>query len=161
MVCAQVMGNHVTITVSGSNGHFELNVFKPVMIYNLLQSVQLISDACTSFTNNCLVGIKPDQTRIKELLENSLMLVTALNPHIGYDKAAEVAKKAHKEGITLKAAALFARLAKKASCRARTPLRLFLSRFRAPPIQFIFVDATSNLGRHGLTLQIIQKNIDV
>lgn len=106
MVCAQVMGNHVTITVSGSNGHFELNVFKPVMIYNLIQSVQLISDACTSFTNNCLVGIKPDQKRIKELLENSLMLVTALNPHIGYDKAAEVAKKAHKEGITLKAAAL-------------------------------------------------------
>ena len=106
MVCAQVMGNHVAITVSGSNGHFELNVFKPVMIYNLLQSIRLVADAATSFTDNCVAGIEANRARIRELLENSLMLVTALNPHIGYDNAAKVAKKAHAEGTTLKQAAL-------------------------------------------------------
>ena len=106
MVCAQVMGNHVAITVAGSNGHFELNVFKPVMIYNLLQSIRLIGDACESFTDNCVVGIEANRERIEKLRDESLMLVTALNPHIGYDKAAQIAKKAHKEGTTLLAAAL-------------------------------------------------------
>ena len=106
MVATQVMGNHVTVTVAGSQGHFELNVFKPVMIYDLLQSGRLIADACVSFTDNCVVGIEPNRARIKQLLEGSLMLVTALNPHIGYDKAAEIAKKAYKEGMTLKEAAL-------------------------------------------------------
>ncbi|HZH27512.1 MAG TPA: class II fumarate hydratase [Azospirillaceae bacterium] len=106
MVCAHVMGNHVAITVAGSNGHFELNVFKPVMIYNLLQSVKLLADACMSFTDNCVVGIEPNRERINQLLFGSLMLVTALNPHIGYDNAAKIAKKAHAEGTTLKEAAL-------------------------------------------------------
>jgi fumarate hydratase class II len=106
MVCAQVMGNHVAVTVSGSNGHFELNVFKPVMIYNLLQSIRLIADGARSFTDNCVVGIEPNQARIDQLLHESLMLVTALNPHIGYDNAAKVAKTAHAEGTTLKEAAL-------------------------------------------------------
>ena len=91
-VCAQVMGNHVTITVAGSQGHFELNVFKPVMIYNLLQSIRLLADACVSFQDNCVAGIKPNRARIKELMNNSLMLVTALAPHIGYDNAAKIAK---------------------------------------------------------------------
>jgi fumarate hydratase class II len=104
MVATQVMGNHVTVTVAGSQGHFELNVFKPVMIYDLLQSGRLIADACVSFTDNCVVGIEPNRARIKQLLEGSLMLVTALNPHIGYDKAAKVAKKAHAEGTSLKEA---------------------------------------------------------
>ncbi len=106
MVCAQVMGNHVAVTVAGSNGHFELNVFKPVMIYNLLQSIKLIADGSRSFTDNCVVGIEPNMARIEQLLHESLMLVTALNPHIGYDNAAKVAKKAHMEGTTLKEAAL-------------------------------------------------------
>jgi fumarate hydratase, class II len=106
MVCAQVMGNDVAINIGGSNGHFELNVFKPVMIYNFLESARLIGDACRSFNENCAVGIEPNNERIKENLNNSLMLVTALNTHIGYEKAAEIAKKAHKEGTTLKAAAL-------------------------------------------------------
>ena len=106
MVATQVMGNHVTVTVAGSQGHFELNVFKPVMIYDLLQSGRLIADACMSFTDNCVVGIEPNRARIKQLLEGSLMLVTALNPHIGYDKAAKVAKKAHAEGTSLKEAAI-------------------------------------------------------
>jgi fumarate hydratase class II len=106
MVCAQVMGNHTTITIAGSQGHFELNVFKPVIIYNLLQSIRLIADACTSFTNHCAVGIVANVARIEQLRDESLMLVTALNPHIGYDNAAKIAKKAHKEGTTLKAAAL-------------------------------------------------------
>ena len=106
MVATQVMGNHVTVTVAGSQGHFELNVFKPVMIYDLLQSGRLIADACVSFTDNCVVGIEPNRARIKQLLEGSLMLVTALNPHIGYDKAAKVAKKAHAEGTSLKEAAI-------------------------------------------------------
>ena len=98
MVAAQVMGNHVTITVAGSQGHFELNVFKPVIIYNLLQSLRLIADAAVSFADNCVAGIAADRARIDELLHRSLMLVTALSPHIGYDKAAEIAKKAHEGG---------------------------------------------------------------
>jgi fumarate hydratase, class II len=106
MVATQVMGNHVTITIAGSQGHFELNVFKPVMIYNLLQSIRLLADAAVSFADNCVVGIKPNRARIEELLGNSLMLVTALNPHIGYDNAAKIAKKAHREGTSLKQAAL-------------------------------------------------------
>ncbi|HEY1383660.1 MAG TPA: class II fumarate hydratase [Dongiaceae bacterium] len=106
MVCAQVMGNNVTVTVAGSNGHLELNVFKPVIIYNVLQSGRLIADACRSFTDNCVAGITANLPRIKQSLEQSLMLVTALNTHIGYDNAAKVAKKAHKEGKSLKQAAL-------------------------------------------------------
>ena len=106
MVASQVMGNHVTVTVAGSNGHFELNVFKPVMIYNLLQSVRLIADGARSFADNCVAGIEPNRERIDQLLNESLMLVTALNPHIGYDNAAKVAKKAHAEGTTLRAAAV-------------------------------------------------------
>jgi len=106
MVCAQVMGNDVAINIGGSNGHYELNVFKPMMIYNFLESARLLGDACSSFNENCAVGIEPNKERIKENLNNSLMLVTALNTHIGYEKAAEIAKKAHKEGSTLKAAAL-------------------------------------------------------
>lgn len=102
MICAQVMGNHVTATVAGSNGHFELNVFKPVMIYSLLQSVQLISDGAVSFTDNCVVGIEPNTDEIERLMGRSLMLVTALAPTIGYDNAAKVAKTAHKNGTTLK-----------------------------------------------------------
>ena len=106
MVCAQVIGNHTTVTVAGSSGHFELNVFKPVMINSLLQSVRLIGDAAVSFEKNCLLGLQPNRTRINQLLHESLMLVTALNPYIGYDKAAAAAKKAHKEGTTLKEAAI-------------------------------------------------------
>ena len=106
MVAAQVMGNQVAISVGGSNGHFELNVFKPLMISNFLQSARLIGDASVSFADHCVAGIEPNHKRISQLLGDSLMLVTALNPHIGYDKAAQTAKKAHKEGTTLKAAAL-------------------------------------------------------
>ncbi len=106
MVCAQVIGNHMTVTVAGSNGHFELNVFKPVMIYNVLQSIRLLADAARSFTEHCVDGIEANHARIKELMENSLMLVTALNTHIGYDNAAKIAKKAHAENTTLKEAAL-------------------------------------------------------
>ena len=106
MVCAQIMGNHVTVTVAGSNGHYELNVFKPVMIFNLLQSIRLLADAARSFADNCVVGIEANRERIDALLHESLMLVTALNPHIGYDNAAKVAKKAHADGSTLKAAAM-------------------------------------------------------
>lgn len=106
MVCAQVMGNNTTVSIAGSNGHFELNVFKPVMIYNLLQSVQLLADASRAFTDKCVVGIEANIERISKLMSESLMLVTALNPHIGYDNATKIAKKAHKEGTTLKAAAL-------------------------------------------------------
>ena len=106
MVCAQVMGNNVTVTISGATGHFELNVFKPVIIYNLLQSIRLLADACRSFTDNCVVGIEARTDRIEQLLHESLMLVTALNPHIGYDNAAKVAKKAHAENTTLKQAAI-------------------------------------------------------
>ena len=106
MVCAQVMGNHVAVSVAGSHGHLELNVFKPVIIYNVLQSIRLIGDAAHAFTDNCVVGIAANTARITQLLNESLMLVTALNPHIGYDNAAKIAKKAHAEGTTLKAAAL-------------------------------------------------------
>jgi fumarate hydratase class II len=106
MVCAQVMGNHVTVTIGGSNGHFELNVFKPVIIFNVLQSIRLLADGAVSFTDNCVVGIAANKDRINKLMHESLMLVTALNPHIGYDNAAKIAKKAHKEGTSLKAAGI-------------------------------------------------------
>ncbi len=106
MVCAQVFGNHVTITFAGASGHFELNVFKPVLIFNLLQSIRLLADAADSFRENCVQGIEANRQRIAELLERSLMLVTALNPHIGYDAAAKIAKKAHAEDLTLKQAAM-------------------------------------------------------
>jgi fumarate hydratase, class II len=102
MVCAQVMGNDVAITVGGTQGHYELNVFKPMMAYNFLQSAQLLGDACVSFNDNCAVGIEPNYERISELVNNSLMLVTALNTKIGYYKAAEIAQTAHKNGTTLK-----------------------------------------------------------
>jgi len=106
MVCAQVMGNDVTINVGGSNGHFELNVFKPVIIYNFLQSARLLADAALSFANNCVDGIEPNCETIEQHLQQSLMLVTALNPHIGYEQAARIAKKAHQENKTLKQAAI-------------------------------------------------------
>jgi fumarate hydratase class II len=106
MISAQVMGNHTTISIAGSNGHFELNVFKPVMIYNLLQSIRLLSDGCQSFTARCIEGITANEERIAKLRDESLMLVTALNPHIGYDNATKIAKKAHKDGSTLLEAAL-------------------------------------------------------
>jgi fumarate hydratase, class II len=106
MVCAQVIGNDAAITVGGMHGHFELNVFKPVMIYNLLMAARLIGDACVSFDENCAVGIEPNHARIQQNLENSLMLVTALNTHIGYENAAKIAKKAHKENTTLRQAAI-------------------------------------------------------
>ena len=106
MVCAQVMGNHVAVTIAGSNGHFELNVFKPVIIYNVLQSIRLLADSANSFATRCVHGIEADETRIRQLMENSLMLVTALNPHIGYDNAAKIAKKAHAEGTSLKEAGI-------------------------------------------------------
>ena len=106
MVATQVMGNDVTISIAGSNGHYELNVFKPVMAANFLQSARLIGDACVSFTDNCASGIEPNYEGIKKHLENSLMLVTALNPHIGYENAAKIAKKALKENKSLREAAL-------------------------------------------------------
>ena len=102
MVCAQVIGNDVTINVGGMQGQFELNVFKPVMAANILQSAQLLGDACASFDEHCAAGIEPNKPRIQELLNNSLMLVTALNTKIGYYKAAEIANTAHKNGTTLK-----------------------------------------------------------
>ncbi len=106
MVCSQVIGNDVSINVGGMQGHFELNVFKPMMIYNFLESAQLLGDACVSFTENCAVGIMPNKEVIKKNLENSLMLVTALNTKIGYENAAKIAKKAHMEGSTLREAAI-------------------------------------------------------
>jgi fumarate hydratase class II len=106
MVCAQVIGNDAAITVGGMQGHFQLNVFKPVMIYNLLQAARLLGDACVSFNDNCAVGMEANEPIIKKNLDNSLMLVTALNTHIGYEKAAQIAKKAHKEGSTLREATL-------------------------------------------------------
>ena len=106
MVCAQVIGNDVATTVGGMNGHFELNVYKPLMAYNILNSSRLIADACNSFNNNCAKGIEPNKKVIENHLNNSLMLVTALNNHIGYDNAAKIAKKAHKEGTSLKEAAI-------------------------------------------------------
>ena len=102
MVCAQVVGNDSAVTVGGLNGHFELNVFKPVIIFNILNSIRLLSDACDSFVENCVDGIVANTKQIQKHLDNSLMLVTALNPHIGYDKAAKIAKTAHKNGTTLK-----------------------------------------------------------
>ena len=106
MVAAQVIGNDTVINVGGSSGNFELNVFKPVMIYNLLQSIRLLADSCRSFNDHCVVGIDPDRANIEKHLNGSLMLVTALNPHIGYDNAAKVAKKAYQDNITLKEAAV-------------------------------------------------------
>ena len=106
MVCAQVMGNHATVSFAGSQGHFELNAFKPVILYNVLQSIQLLADASRSFTLRCLEGIEPNRERIAEFVERSLMLVTALAPKIGYDKAAEIAKAAFRNGTTLKEEAL-------------------------------------------------------
>ncbi len=106
MVASQVMGNDVAINFGGALGNFELNVMKPLVIHNFLKSVQLIADACVSFTDNCAIGIEPDREKIGELLSRSLMLVTALNPHIGYDNAAKIAKNAHRKGITLRESAL-------------------------------------------------------
>ena len=106
MACAQVLGNDVAINVGGSSGNFELNVFRPMVAHNFLQSVRLLADGMRSFNDHCAVGIEPNRERIDELVERSLMLVTALNPHIGYDKAATIAKKAHQEGSTLRAAAI-------------------------------------------------------
>ncbi len=117
MIAAQVMGNHTTISIAGSNGHFELNTFKPVMIYNLLQSIRLLSDGCLSFTNRCVVGITANEERIEKLRDESLMLVTALNSHIGYDNAAKIAKKAHEENSTLLEAAIALELVTKEEFR--------------------------------------------
>lgn len=106
MVAAQVMGNHVAVTIGGSNGHFELNVFKPMMVANVLRSIRLLGDSSKAFTTNCVEGIVANKERIDKLLHESLMLVTALNPHIGYDKAALIAKTAHKNNSTLKETAI-------------------------------------------------------
>jgi fumarate hydratase class II len=106
MVCAQVLGNDVAVNIGGISGHFQLNVFKPLMISNVLLSARLLGDACVSFNDNCAIGIEPNMAAINKNLENSLMLVTSLNPHIGYDNAAKIAKKAHKEHKTLREATL-------------------------------------------------------
>jgi len=106
MVCAQVIGNDVAVSVAGTQGHYELNVFKPIMANNVLQSARLLGDACVSFNDHCAEGIEPNHTKIKELLNNSLMLVTALNTKIGYYKAAAIANTAHKNGTTLKEEAI-------------------------------------------------------
>ncbi|MFQ5793004.1 MAG: lyase family protein, partial [Acidobacteriota bacterium] len=106
MLCAQVFSNDLAINIGGASGNFELNVFMPLIIYNFLQSARLIADGCDSFREKCVVGIEPNRERIARNLENSLMLVTALNPHIGYDNAAKIAKKAHQDGTTLREAAL-------------------------------------------------------
>jgi fumarate hydratase class II len=106
MVCAQVIGNDVAVSIGGATGHFELNVFKPLIAANVLQSARLIGDACVSFNDKCAEGIEPNLPMLKQHLENSLMLVTALNPHIGYENAAKIAKTAHKEGKTLREAAI-------------------------------------------------------
>ena len=106
MVCAQVMGNNVAVSIGGSNGHFELNVFKPLIIRNVLHSVALLADSCESFNINCVKGIVANREAINKIMNNSLMLVTSLNPHIGYDKAAKIAKNAHKKGTTLKESCL-------------------------------------------------------
>jgi fumarate hydratase class II len=106
MLCAQVLGNDVAVNLGGASGHLELNVYKPMIIHAFLQSARLLADGCRSFEEHCTRGIEPDEARIRELLERSLMLVTALSPHIGYDRAAEIAKKAHREGSTLREAAL-------------------------------------------------------
>lgn len=106
MLCCQVMGNDVAVNIGGASGNFELNVYRPMVIHNVLQSIRLLADGMESFNEHCAIGIEPNRARISQLLNESLMLVTALNTHIGYDKAAEIAKKAHKEGLTLKASAL-------------------------------------------------------
>jgi fumarate hydratase class II len=106
MVCAQVIGNHVAVTIGGSNGHFELNVFKPMIAANVLRSITLLADASQSFADNCVSGLQVNRARVDSLLNESLMLVTALNPHIGYDAAAKIAKNAHAKGLTLKQSAL-------------------------------------------------------
>jgi fumarate hydratase class II len=106
MVSAQVMGNDVAVNFGGASGHFELNVFKPLIIHAFLQSSRMLADGCRSFEEHCARGIEADEGRIRELVERSLMLVTALSPHIGYDRAAEIAKKAHHDGSTLREAAL-------------------------------------------------------
>jgi fumarate hydratase class II len=106
MVCAQVMGNDVAVNIGAANGHFELNVFKPMIIFNYLNSACLLADACESFTENCVIGIEANEENCKKNLENSLMLVTALNTHIGYDNAAKIAKNAHQKGLTLRESAL-------------------------------------------------------
>jgi fumarate hydratase class II len=106
MLCCQVLGNDVAVNIGGAMGNFELNVFKPLIIHNFLQSVRLLADGARSFNDNCAVGIEPNRERIQQMMGQSLMLVTALNPHIGYDKAAAIAKKAYKEGSTLKDAAV-------------------------------------------------------
>lgn len=106
MLCCQVLGNDVAVNLGGASGNFELNVYRPMVIHNVLQSIRLLADGMESFNEHCAVGIEPNRERISQLLNESLMLVTALNTHIGYDKAAEIAKKAHKEGLTLKASAL-------------------------------------------------------
>lgn len=106
MLAAQVTGNHVSVTMAGSNGHLELNAYKPVIIYNVLESIRLLADGAVSFTDNCVVGLRANAKRIRENLERSLMLVTALNPHIGYEKAASVAKLAETKDMTLREAAL-------------------------------------------------------
>ncbi len=105
MVCCQVMGNHTSISIGGSQGNFELNVYKPMIIHNLLHSIRIISDSCYSFSDKCIVGLKANREKISQHLENSLMLVTALNPHIGYDKAAKIAKNAHDNNLTLRQSA--------------------------------------------------------
>ncbi|MFT5702754.1 MAG: fumarate hydratase class II, partial [Rickettsiales bacterium] len=106
MISCQIMGNNTAVTVGGSNGHFELNVFRPMIIRNVIESINLLSDGINSFIDNCLIGIKANEERIKQLLDQSLMLVTALNPYIGYDNAAKIAKNAHKTGGTLRDSAL-------------------------------------------------------
>jgi fumarate hydratase class II len=106
MVCAQVIGNDVTVNIGGMSGHFQLNVFKPVIIRNVLESARLLGEVCLSFNDNCAIGIEPNLPAIQKNLENTLMLVTALNPKIGYDNSAKIAKKAHKENKTLREAAL-------------------------------------------------------
>jgi fumarate hydratase class II len=106
MVCAQVMGNDVAVGVGGASGNFELNVYKPLIIHNVLSSVRLLADACASFDTHCAQGIEPDGERIRDLVERSLMLVTALAPRLGYDRAAKIAKTAHAEGLTLREAAV-------------------------------------------------------
>jgi fumarate hydratase class II len=106
MVCAQVLGNDVAVNIGGATGHFELNVFKPVIVYNNLQSIRLLGDAARSFTDNCVVGIEANEARIQQLMESSLMLVTALNPHVGYDNAAKIAKQAFEDDSTLREAAI-------------------------------------------------------
>jgi fumarate hydratase class II len=106
MACCQVMGNDVTISLAGASGAFELNVYKPVIAHNMLQSLRLLADGMRSFDMHCASGIEPDESRIAELVQRSLMLVTALNPHIGYDKAAQIAKRAYSEGLSLREAAI-------------------------------------------------------